>query len=377
MVQFTNISNCESRKTCQPQNGKSIKRISNGFKIDESAFFLFLPTMKNSTTQKSIAGIGSALVDILIQLKDEQLLETFQLAKGSMTLVDAELSQKILDASEGQDRSIETGGSAANTVRGIARLKGTTGFIGKICDDNMGQFFKTEFEKSNITPHLFYNDIPTGKAATLITPDSERTFGTYLGAASELKVDDLSPDLFSKYDYLHIEGYLVFNHDLIEGILKLAKAEGLKISLDMASFNVVEANLKFLKKLINEYVDLVFANEEEAKAYTGLEPEEALKVLGQQCEIAVVKIGKDGSLIQAGDQFVKVSTPQVVSIDTTGAGDVYASGFLYGLANNFSLENCGKLGSLLASKVIQVLGAKIPDEDWPDILEIAKVLKSA
>ncbi|KOH44444.1 adenosine kinase [Sunxiuqinia dokdonensis] len=314
-------------------------------------------------TPKTIVGIGSALVDILVQLEDDQLLNTFQLPKGSMTLVDAPLSQKILDSTEGLERSIETGGSAANTVRAIAQLGGSAGFIGKISNDPMGHFFKDEFEKNRIVPHLFYSQIPTGKAATLISPDSERTFGTYLGAASELSVDELSQELFSNYDYLHIEGYLVFNHALIEGVLKLAKKQGLKIALDLASFNVVEANLDFLKGLIAEYVDIVFANEEEAKAYTGLEPKAALKQIASQCEIAVVKISRDGSLIQAGDQFVKVETPQVKSIDTTGAGDVYASGFLYGLANGFSLENCGKLASLLASKVIQVFGARIPDEE--------------
>ena len=331
--------------------------------------------MKNTTTQKSIAGIGSALVDILTQLNDDQLLEVFQLPKGSMTLVDAELSQKMLDSTASYDRSIETGGSAANTIRGIAKLGGSTGFIGKIGKDEMGEFFKSAFEKLHIKPHLFYSEIPTGKATAFITPDSERTFGTYLGAASELKVDDLSSNIFLKYDYLHIEGYLVFNHELIEGVLQLAKQSGLTISLDMASFNVVEANLDFLRHLIDEYVDIVFANEEEAKSYTGQEPEAALKSLANQCEIAVVKIGKEGSLIQSGDQLVRVSTPQVISIDTTGAGDVYASGFLYGLANNFNLGNCGKLGSLLASKVIQVLGAKIPDRDWSEILNVVEKMR--
>lgn len=323
----------------------------------------------NQTNQQSIAGIGSALIDILVQLGNDELIKTFQLPKGSMTLVDAGLSQKILDLTIGMERTVVTGGSAANTVRGIAQLGGSTGFIGKICDDEMGWFFKSEFEKLHITPHLYYSEIPTGKAATLISPDSERTFGTYLGAASELTIDDLSEAIFSKYDYLHVEGYLVFNHNLIEGILQMAKRQGLKVSLDMASFNVVEANHDFLKHLIDAYVDIVFANGEEAEAYTGLRPDEAVKKIASQCDIAVVKIGKDGSLIGSGDQLIQIETPRVSAVDTTGAGDVYASGFLYGLANQFSLENCGKLGSHMASKVIQVLGAKIPDDEWPELIE--------
>ena len=324
--------------------------------------------MNMDVNQKKIVGAGSALVDVLVQLGNDQLLDVFGLPKGSMVLVDADLSQKILDATQGLERSFETGGSAANTIRGIAQLGGETGFIGRICDDEMGRFFKSEFEKLHIAPHLSFGNIPTGKAATLITPDSERTFGTYLGAASELTVTDIPDDVFATYDYLHVEGYLVFNHELIEGLLKRAKQHGLKISLDMASFNVVEANLDFLRYLLDGYVDIVFANEEEARAYTGLAPREALQCLADQCEVAVVKIGKEGSFVQSGREFLKVETPKVVSVDTTGAGDVYASGFLFGLANGFDLKTCGNLGSLLASKVIQTVGAKIPDEDWPQLL---------
>ncbi len=339
-------------------------------------FSIFARTMRNKKNQKSIAGIGNALVDILIRLEDDRLLDQFELPKGSMTLVDAGLSQTMLDTTVRLKRTIETGGSAANTIRAIAQLKGSAGFIGKICDDEPGRFFKKEFEKLFVKTHLLYSSTSTGKAVALISPDSERTFGTYLGAASEMVAEELSTAVFEGYEYLHIEGYLIFNHNLMEGVLKLAKISGLKISIDMASFNVVEANLDFLKHLIREYVDIVFANEEEAKAYTGLDPVAAVRKIAGECEIAVVKIGRDGSLIQCGDTFIKVDTPLVESRDTTGAGDVYAAGFLYGLANGFNLDACGKLGSLLASKVIQVLGAKIPDQDWPEILEEVKRVAS-
>ena len=331
--------------------------------------------MENAKAQKSIVGIGSALVDVLVQLKDDQFLNQFGLPKGSMTLVDADLSKRILEASGELESGMETGGSAANTIRGIAQLSGKTGFIGKVHDDLMGQFFKKSFEDLQIEPHLFYGGIPSGVAATLISPDSERTFGTYLGAASELSVTDLSDELFADYDYLHIEGYLVFNHELIEGILKMAKRNGLTISLDMASYNVVEADRGFLTRLVNEYVDIVFANEEEAKAYTGKEPQEALEEIAKQCSVAIVKIGKEGSLVKSGDQFACIAATPVKAIDTTGAGDVYASGFLYGLANGLELEACGKLGGILAAEVIQVLGAKIPDESWPQIFTALEGLK--
>jgi len=323
--------------------------------------------MEKEQNQQSILGVGSALVDVLIGLKDDSLLEEFGLPKGSMTLVDAETSAQMKTAAIELGRTIETGGSAANTVRAIAGAGGKCGYIGKIADDEYGRFFRQQFEEAGIENHLFYSTTPTGNATALISPDSERTFGTFLGAASELNADEISDEIFKGYSILHIEGYLVFNEALIEGILQKAKNCGLLISIDMASFNVVEAKLDFLKRIVAEYVDIVFANEEEAKAFTGLDPVLAVAEIAKVCKIAVVKIGKEGSLVQSEDQFLKIKTPKVKSIDTTGAGDVYAAGFLYGLASGFTLENCGELGSLMASKVVQVLGAKVPEVKWPCI----------
>ena len=325
--------------------------------------------------EKQILGIGSALVDALIQLEDNKLLENFGLLPGSMTLVDAETSKKILDSSINLERTIVTGGSAANTIRAITQLKGNAGFLGKIGIDDNGAFFRDEFERIGAMTHLVYGNIPTGLATTLISPDSERTFGTYLGAASELSPLEISEDILSRYDFLHVEGYLVFNHGLIEAILKMAKNTNLKVSLDMASFNVVETNLDFLKYITKEYVDILFANEEEALSFTGFEPEKAVKEIAGMCEIAVVKIGRKGSLIQSGSAFIAVDTPKIECIDTTGAGDVYAAGFLYGLANGFSLSSCGNIGSMMASRVIQVLGAKVPDHFIPEIIREIEKLK--
>ncbi|MFV0291461.1 MAG: adenosine kinase [Mangrovibacterium sp.] len=314
-----------------------------------------------------IVGIGSALVDVLAQLPNDELLAQFKLAKGSMELVDANQSKQIIDAIAHLKPSIETGGSAANTIRAIAQLGGKTGFIGKVNNDEMGLFFQKSFEDLGISFHRLQGDSPSGVASTLITPDSERTFGTYLGAASELKPSDLNDAMFKSYDILHIEGYLVFNHNLIEDILKRAKKNGLKISLDMASFNVVEANLDFMKYLLDNYVDIVFANEEEAMAYTGKEPAEAIGIIAQQCEVTVVKVGSRGSLIQADGSIFLIPAYRVEAIDTTGAGDVYAAGFLYGMAHKLKYNQCGRIGSLLASEVIKAVGAKIPEAAWEHI----------
>ncbi len=319
--------------------------------------------------KKAILGIGNALVDVMFSLSDDNLLNQFGLPKGSMTLVDAPLSEKIQAGAKHLPREIHTGGSAANTIHGIAKLGGSCGYLGKISKDEFGDFFQSEFERENIRTHLFYSATATGKATALISADSERTFGTYLGAAMELSAKDLSESEFDNYGYLHIEGYLVQNHALIETAVKMAKNAGLKVAIDMASFNVVEANLDFLKKLVAEYVDIVFANEEEAKSFTGFEPEDALNAIAGICEIAVVKIGANGSLIKRGNELVRIAAIPAKSIDTTGAGDIYASGFLYALSEGYPLEKAGTLGSFLSGKVVEVMGAKIPDSQWPALLE--------
>jgi sugar/nucleoside kinase (ribokinase family) len=185
----------------------------------------------------------------------------------------------------------------------------------------------------------------------------------------------MTPDIVANYGILHIEGYLVQNHALIEAALKVAKENGLLVSIDMASFNIVEANIEFLHRIIREYVDIVFANEEEAASLTGKTPEESLPVLAEMCEIAIVKLGAQGSLIQKGDRVIRIEAIPAKSIDTTGAGDIYASGFLYALSENLDLEVAGKIGSLLAGSVVEVIGAKIPEETWNQLLPQIELLK--
>ena len=178
------------------------------------------------------------------------------------------------------------------------------------------------------------------------------------------------------YAYLYIEGYLVQDHDMILRAIKLAKEAGLQICLDMASYNIVEEDKEFFSLLINKYVDIVFANEEEAKAFTGKEPEEALEIIGKQCSIAIVKVGCRGSLIRKGTEEVKVDAIPVKKVlDTTGAGDYFSAGFLYGLTCGYSLEKCAKIGSILSGNVIQVIGTTIPKERWDEIkLNINEIL---
>ena len=316
---------------------------------------------------KKVLGIGNALVDALNKLEDDNLLTELGLPKGSMQLVDTETSAAIQEKSKDLEKEMASGGSAANTIHGLANLGVETAFIGTVGDDEIGNFFINDLKKSGIKPLLNMSKTPSGLANAMISPDGERTFGTYLGAAIELSASDLKPEQFKDYDILHVEGYLVQNHDLLEAILKTAKAQGLEISLDLASYNVVEDNLEFLKKMVNQYVDVVFANEEEAKAFTGEEPEDALNTLAEVADIAIVKIGSKGSMIKQNGEVARVGVEATKVVDTTGAGDLYAAGYLFGYVNNFSHEKSGKIGALLASKVIADYGAKISDADWKEI----------
>ncbi len=319
-----------------------------------------------------ILGMGNALVDIMTLLKDDTFLKNFSFPKGSMQLVDIGTVNSLEKLSNNLNQKLTSGGSSANTIHGIAKLGVDTGYIGKIGNDPLGEFFKEDMIKSGIQPYLLYGKASTGRAVALVSPDSERTFATYLGAAIEISGEDLSPSIFTGFDFFHIEGYLVQNPKLIEQALIHAKNAGLKISIDMASYNVVEENIDFLKRIVNEYVDIIFANEDEARVFTGKNPDEALDIMACMSEIAVVKTGKNGSMIRREKEKYNIKAIKASVIDTTGAGDLYAAGFLYGLANNFSLKKSAKIGSILAGKVIEVIGAKIPDQEWDPIINHIK-----
>lgn len=318
---------------------------------------------------KKILGIGNALVDVLMEVEDDRLLNTFNLPKGSMQLIDHQKAKFIDNQTANLKKTITTGGSAANTIHGIARLGTATGFIGKVGKDSKGHLFYKDMKDSGTHPLLIESESMSGFALTFVSKDGERTFATYLGAASELTPDDISEHLFDGYTIFHIEGYLVQNHELIHKAVALAKAKGLTVSLDLASYNIVNENYDFLHELVEKYVDIVFANEEEAKAFTGEEPEKALGKIAEVCDIAIVKVGPKGSFIKKGEQMHLIQPYQANCRDTTGAGDIYASGFLHGYINNYPLARCGKLGSYLSSEIIQVIGPKFSDKQWNEILK--------
>ena len=320
-----------------------------------------------------VLGMGNALVDIVTELPDDSLLKELNLRKGSMQLVDKSFSNHVLLKIQHLKKSEISGGSAANTICGLAAMGIETTFIGKVGKDRLSEVFKKDLVRNGIQPLLQYCDNETGLALALVSSDSERTFATHLGAAVELEPGDLSSDMFQGHTHFYIEGYLVQHHELIRRAVELAKENDLDVILDLASFNVVEDNLDFLRFLVKEYADVVFANADEARVYSnGKKSEDALADIAKDCWIAVVKTGKDGSLIQNGKQIFRVPATKVKCIDTTGAGDLYAAGFLYGMLSGLSLPLCGEIGSIFAGKVIEIVGARIPDNCWPEIKNLVK-----
>lgn len=324
-----------------------------------------------------IIGMGNALVDVLVRIDDDSLLEKLHLPKGSMQLIQEDTLSEIRKYTSGMKIHRSTGGSAGNTVCALAALGANPGFIGKIGQDETGAFFGDTLRQRGVNALLATCDLPSGIASTFISTDGERTFGTYLGAAATLRAEDLSRKMFAGYNYLYIEGYLLQDHDLMLRAVQLAKEEGLQVCLDMASYNVVEAERDFFDQLIVKYVDIVFANESEALAYTGKAPHEALEEIASKCSIAVVKTGKEGSFVKKGTEVIQLlSCPVDNVLDTTGAGDFYAAGFMYGLTCGYSLEKCVQISTILATAVIQEVGTTLPAKKWDEIkLNIESLLQ--
>jgi sugar/nucleoside kinase (ribokinase family) len=314
-----------------------------------------------------LLGMGNALTDVLIPIGSDDLLQELGLPKGSMQLIDQEQFQRISTRVADFPKHLVCGGSAANTITGASKLGVASGFIGKIHHDEIGVNYQNDLQSYGVKSFLLEGQQASGQSLVFVSPDGERTFATYLGAAACLLPEDIKSDFFQGFNLFYIEGYLVQNHELILKAVQMAKNEGLKVAIDLASYNVVEGNLTFLKNIIASYVDIVFANEEEAKALTGLRPEEAIERIASQVEIAVVKIGERGAMAVQGNERVLMPAVKANCIDTTGAGDLFASGFIYGMSLGRSLADCTRYGTITAGKVIEVIGPKMANSIWDTI----------
>jgi sugar/nucleoside kinase (ribokinase family) len=311
-------------------------------------------------------GVGSPIVDLLGRV-DDGFLETIHGAKGGMELIDADGMADLVARTDGKTVRAP-GGSAANTTFALARLGMASRFLGKVANDVNGKWYIDMFERlgGDCSHFRTSSDLATAQCISMVTPDSERTMRTYLGAAIQMLPEDVSVTDFTGCSHAHIEGYLLFNRDLMFTVLNAAKQANCQVSLDLASFEVVGASKDILEDLLRNYVDVVFANEQEAAAFSGTaDPEAACVQLGTLCSIAAVKLAEKGAWIVRGKEKVRVlALTGIQAVDTTGAGDLWAAGFLYGLINGRTLETCGEYASLLGGEVVQYMGAAIPEERW-------------
>ncbi|MBI2548507.1 adenosine kinase [Candidatus Woesearchaeota archaeon] len=309
-----------------------------------------------------VMGIGNPLIDLLIQVEDNVLVE-LNLTKGQGHLVSEEQLKLIEDKIKHLSIIKAPGDSSANTLAGVANLGGTAIFVGKVGLDPEGTYYEMSLINHNVIAKLRKVEGITGKALTFITPGGERTFVVHLGVADKLHRDELLEEDIAKSKILHLTGYQLEAPTLKETALhamQIAKAHHKKISIDLADPALIARNKEELKKIVQEYASIIFVNETEAKAFTGKDPEEALNELARVADIAIVKLGERGSLIKQGNTFIKINVFPINCVDTTGAGDMYAAGVLYGITHGLDLELSGNIGSLAAAHVVAQVGARLP-----------------
>ncbi|NOY79727.1 MAG: adenosine kinase [Kiritimatiellaeota bacterium] len=314
-----------------------------------------------------LIGIGSGLLDLLAYVP-ESFLDRVPGRKGGMELVDHPELRRILEALP-RPPERRPGGSAANTVVAAARLGLHAGFVTMIGSDPEGDAYRDGMAAAGVDTRSFKRTgeaTPTGCCLSLITPDSQRTMRTFLGASAELRPVHIGEEDFAGYDLAHLEGYLLFNPDLMMHVLDRARRAGCRISLDLSAPEVVAGARELLPDLLDEFVDVVFANEDEGAEFCGSKHEdEALNALARHCEIAALKLGARGALIRRGpNETVEARALPVEAVDSTGAGDYWAAGFLYGLLSGWDLGRAAALGARLGAEVVQVTGAHLPDQTW-------------
>ncbi|MGH6736479.1 MAG: adenosine kinase [Methyloceanibacter sp.] len=309
-----------------------------------------------------VVGIGNAIVDIISRC-DEGFLTKHDLAKGFMRLIDAEEAARLYEA---MGPAIErSGGSVANSIAGLASFGAKCGFVGRVAADQFGGIFRHDIRSLGIAydTEPAGDGAPTARCLILVTPDGERTMNTFLGASVDFAPDDIDKDVIGAAGIVYLEGYL-FDKDAAKAAFrkaaKLAKKAGAKVALTLSDPFCVDRHRADFRKLVKEDADIVFANEKEITTlYEVNSFDEAADSALQDCEMAVLTRSEAGSVILGGGETVEVAADPVPKVvDATGAGDLYAAGFLYGLTQNLPPEACARLGSLAAAEVISHIGAR-------------------
>lgn len=325
-----------------------------------------------ASEQIKILGCGSAILDILMMVDDAFLAAHVAGGKGGMILVNSETQHGIIGKSDASKMTKVIGGSAFNTIAALTRLGMHTAFLGKLGKDADGDYYLNSYRAlgGDIRSFKFNPAVPTGTCLSMVTPDSERTMRTDLGATATISPDEITDADFEGITHVHVEGYLLYFMDVARKILMLAKKHGCVVSFDLASYEVVKLFRSELHELLDQYVDIVFANEDEAREFCKYEkfsPEAVAENLLHYCRVVVVKLGKDGSFIREHDKNYRIPPKLVSAIDTTGAGDLWQAGFLYGYLNGYGPEIAGRMGSVLGAEIVQILGASIPEHRWESI----------
>lgn len=309
-----------------------------------------------------VVGIGNALVDVIAHADDE-FLQTCNLVKGAMTLIEIERAVELYGALSG---AVEmSGGSAANTMTGVASFGGRAAYIGKVNGDDLGDVFGHDLKAVGVAFRgggVSYGT-PTGRCVIVVTPDAERTMNTYLGVSSFLGVDDVDADAVADGKVLYMEGYL-FDRDDAKAAFRhaasIAHAHNRFVSLTLSDPFCVDRHRNDFRSLVAEEVDLLFGNDDEIRSLYEVESfDEAIDAVRSECPLAAITRGANGCIVVTPDEVIEVPAVEVPKvIDTTGAGDLFAAGFLHGLTTGKSLADCGRLGSLAAGEVIAHVGPR-------------------
>jgi len=316
----------------------------------------------SSALELDVIGIGNALVDVLCH-ESETFLERHGLAKGTMRLIDEARARALYDA---MGPAVEiSGGSAANTIVGVASFGGRAHYVGKVRDDQLGEVFRHDLKSVGVyyTTPMATTGPSTGRCLIVVTPDAQRTMNTYLGASTQLGPADVDAGLIARGRILYLEGYL-FDPPAAQEAFRvasgLAHAAGRKVALTLSDPFCVDRHRAAFVDLVERHVDVLFANEVEICAlYEANDFDAALQRVRRHCEIAALTRSERGSVVVAGgDVHVIEAQKEGAVVDTTGAGDLYASGFLFGLSRGMDLPTCGRLGSLAAAEVISHVGAR-------------------
>ncbi len=323
-----------------------------------------------------VYGVGNSLVDIQARVND-QFLETIGFTKGIMTLVDETAQRRVLERLADQPTNRCAGGSAANTIMGVVDLGGQAGYAGKTGRDEIGEFFLSDMRQRGVSIEVPPTVGQSGTCVVLITDDAQRTMLTNLGVSATLGPDDINEADVRKAKYVYIEGYLWTNELTRSAALKaieLAKKNQVKVAFTVSDPFLIGLFRDRFWKLIEEDVDLLFCNEEEARALTGKQDSiECARMIHQHCENVALTLGKNGSLLMHQGEVIPVEGVPVVAVDTTGAGDMYAAGILYGITNGLSWRQAGHLASHAAARIVGQLGARLQRRFTRD--EIAALLK--